>query len=395
MISQVTSDRTVWAEVDVDALQHNVRELKSLAPETELIAVVKANAYGHGAIGVARWAVEGGADRLAVTSADEGEQLRRSGIAAPILVLAHSTPAQADRLARWRLTATVNDLEMGRRLSEAAVRHKVEASVHVKVDTGMHRYGSDPDQLVALAEALRALPGIRVEGLYTHFANADMPSPAFDFTHQQVERFCKVADRLPWIPYRHASNSGGYLQSPQYSFNGVRVGLALYGYYPGSHIERTLDLRPVMTLKTRVSRVQELAAGETVSYGRTWTAPDKRRVALVMCGYGDGLRRCLSNRGFVLIRGKRAPIIGAVCMDMCLADVTDVPGASTDDEVVVLGSQGDATISAEEIAELYDTITWEVLTGIQARAQRVYVRDGHILGVHSLLESPVYSNGAH
>jgi alanine racemase len=392
---QVTADRTVWAEIDVDALQHNVRVLKAHAPGTELIAVVKANAYGHGAIGVARWAVEGGADRLAVTSADEGEQLRRSGIAAPILVLAHSTPVQADRLARWRLTATVNDLEMGRALSDAALRHKTEAQVHVKVDTGMNRYGSDPDELIALATALRELPGIHVEGLYTHFANADMASPDFDFTHRQIESFCAVADRLPWIPYRHASNSGAYLQAPEYSFDGVRVGLSLYGYYPGEHIERTLDLRPVMTLKTRVSRVHELEAGETVSYGRTWTAPERRTVALVMAGYGDGLRRCLSNRGTVLIRGQRVPIIGSVCMDMCLADVTDLPGAATDDEVVVLGRQGDATISAEEIADLYDTITWEVLTGIQARAQRVYVREGQILGVHSLLESPVYSNGAH
>jgi alanine racemase len=378
--------RSVWAEIDLDALDHNVRQLKRHANGALLMAVVKANAYGHGAIGVARAAIAAGADRLGVVCVDEGEELRRAGIDVPILVMGHTPVSQAERVVALALTPTVSSLEFARALSRHADESGVTLPVHLKVETGLNRYGLPPEQLLPLAESMRHLPALDTEGLWTHFATGDEADKSYVL--RQFAAFGEVAGRLPWIRLRHVANTGTVLDTPELSLDMVRVGIGIYGCYPSHQVGRSVSLRPILSLKSRVARLRRLEAGECVSYGCTWTAPRPSVVALVMCGYGDGLRRALSNKGSVLIRGRRAPIVGRIAMDMSVADVTDVPYVALDDEVVIIGRQRDETIAAEEVAQLCDTISYEILTGITARVPRLYLREGRIVAVETLVEAP-------
>lgn len=379
--------RPLWAEIDLDALTYNVRGLRRQANGAILAAVVKANAYGHGAVAIARAALEAGAERLAVICVDEGEQLRRAGLNAPILVMGHSPLSDAGRIVQLRLTPTVNSWEMALALAEAAAQEGIVLPIHLKLDSGLVRYGLPPDELVPLAEALRGLPSLAAEGLFTHFASADEGEKAF--THQQYQLFLEVAQRLSWIPIRHVSNTATLLDMPEMSLEMVRPGIGIYGCYPSPQVSNGLELRPVLALKSRIVRLTRLAPGQTVSYGRTWAAQRPSLIALVMCGYGDGLPRALSNRGSVLVRGQRAPIVGRVCMDMCMVDVTDIPEVGLNDEVVIIGCQAEASIPVEEIASLCGTISYEVLCGIAPRVPRVYVRQGRVVGVETLVEGLV------
>lgn len=378
--------RPVWADIDLDALDHNVHELKRQARGALLMAVVKANAYGHGAIAVARAALAAGADRLGVVCVDEGEELRRAGITAPILVMGHTPVSQAERAVALGLTTTVGSHEFVEAIAHHAVEQGIVLPVHLKVETGLNRYGLPPEQLLPLAESMRHLPGIDVEGLWTHFATGDEADKSY--VHRQYRAFSAVADQLPWIRLRHVANTGTVLDMPELSLDMVRVGIGIYGCYPSPEVDRGICLRPVLSLKSRVARIRRLDAGESVSYGCTWTASRPSVVALVMCGYGDGLRRTLSNRGSVLIRGHRAAIVGRIAMDMCVADITDIPFVAVDDEVVIIGRQRDDEIAAEEVARLTDTISYETLTGISARVPRVYRRGGRIAAVQTLVEAP-------
>jgi alanine racemase len=376
--------RPVWADIDLDALAHNIRELKRRAGSAQLMAVVKANAYGHGAIAVARAALAAGADRLGVICLDEGEELRRAGITAPILIMGFTPVSQAERVVDLSLTPTVSSQQMALALSRFAVEKSVTVTIHLKVETGLNRYGLPPEQLLPLAESLRQLPGLDVEGLFTHFATGDAADKSY--VRLQFQRFTQVADKLPWIRMRHAANTANLIDMPELALDMVRPGIGIYGCYPSPHVQRSVDLRPVLSLKSRVARLRRLEPGESVSYGCTWTAARPSVVALVMCGYGDGLRRDLSNKGNVLIRGRRAPIIGRIAMDMCITDVTDIPYVALDDEVVIIGRQRDDEIPAEEVAALCGTINYEILTGISARVPRVYRRGGRIVTVQTLLE---------
>ena len=378
--------RPVWADIDLDALDHNVHELKRQARGALLMAVVKANAYGHGAIAVARAALDAGADRLGVVCVDEGEELRRAGITAPILVMGHTPVSQAERAVALGLTTTVGSHEFVEAIARHAVEQGIILPVHLKVETGLNRYGLPPEQLLPLAESMRHLPGIDVEGLWTHFATGDETDKSY--VRRQFDAFSAVADQLPWIRLRHVANTGTVLDMPELSLDMVRVGIGIYGCYPSPEVDRGIRLRPVLSLKSRVARIRRLDAGESVSYGCTWAAKRPSFVALVMCGYGDGLRRTLSNRGSVLIRGHRAPIVGRIAMDMCVADVTEIPYVAADDDVVIIGRQRDGEITAEEVARLTDTISYETLTGISARVPRVYRRDGRIVSVQTLVEAP-------
>ena len=378
--------RPVWADVDLDALEHNVRELKRQACGALLMAVVKANAYGHGATGIARAALAAGADRLGVVCVDEGEELRRAGITAPILVMGHTPVSQAERAVALDLTTTVGSHHFAEAVAQRAIERGVTIRVHLKVETGLNRYGLPPEQLLPLAESMRHLPGLDVEGLWTHFATGDEPDKSY--VQRQFRAFTAVADQLPWIRLRHVANTATVLDMPELSLDMVRVGIGLYGCYPSEDVDRGTLLRPVMSLKSRVARLRRLDPGESVSYGCTWTAARPSVVALVMCGYGDGLRRTLSNKGSVLVRGRRAPIVGRIAMDMCVADVTEIPYVALDDEVVIIGRQRDDEISAEEVARLSDTISYETLTGITARVPRVYRRGGRITAVQTLVEAP-------
>ena len=378
--------RPVWADVDLDALEHNVRELKRQACGALLMAIVKANAYGHGATGIARAALAAGADRLGVVCVDEGEELRRAGVTAPILVMGHTPVSQAERAVALDLTTTVGSHHFAEAVAQRAIERGVTIRVHLKVETGLNRYGLPPEQLLPLAESMRHLPGLDVEGLWTHFATGDEPDKSY--VQRQFRAFTAVADQLPWIRLRHVANTATVLDMPELSLDMVRVGIGLYGCYASEDVDRGTLLRPVMSLKSRVARLRRLDPGESVSYGCTWTAARPSVVALVMCGYGDGLRRTLSNKGSVLVRGRRAPIVGRIAMDMCVADVTEIPYVALDDEVVIIGRQRDDEISAEEVARLSDTISYETLTGITARVPRVYRRGGRITAVQTLVEAP-------
>ena len=377
--------RPLWAEVDLDALSHNVRELKRRVGGAALLAVVKANAYGHGAAAVSQAALAAGAERLGVICVEEGEELRLAGITAPILVMGPASAAQAERIVELSLTPTVNSREMALALSRYAVERGVAQPVHLKVETGLNRFGVPPEELLPLAEYVRGLAGIEVEGLFTHFASGDEGDKAY--TRTQFDLFMEAAARLPWIPLRHVANTATVMDMPELSLEMVRTGIGIYGCYPSREVGRAVALRPVLSLKSRVARLKKLSAGETVSYGRTWRAERPSVIPLVACGYGDGLRRALSNRGSALVRGRRVPIVGRVAMDMCMADVTGVPEVQLGDEIVLIGRQGDEEIAVEELADLCDTINYEILCGIATRVPRVYRRAGRVVGVKSLLET--------
>ena len=374
--------RPVWAEVDLDALAHNVRALAARAAPAKLYAIVKANAYGHGAVAVGEAALEAGAAGLGVVCVDEGEELRRAGIEAPVLVVGFTQASEAERVVALRLTPTVDTMQVALALSRFAAARGVVQPIHVELESGLNRHGLELEALVRFAESVRALPNIEVEGLFTHFAAAEEGDRTF--TDMQYRALLDASARLPWIPMRHCSASASVLIDPGMALEAVRAGLGIYGYEPAPGCAGTVDLRRVLSLKSRVARVIEVAPGATVGYGRTWRAERPSTIALVMCGYADGLRRALSNRAQLLVRGRRAPIAGRIAMDMCMLDVTDVPGVAPDDEVVIIGPQGGERIDADELAGLADTISWEILAGISARVPRLYLRGGSIVAQTTL-----------
>jgi alanine racemase len=378
-----------WAEVNLDAIAHNARGLKERAgEETELMAVVKANAYGHGAVPVARTALENGASRLAVNRALEGVELRQEGLTAPVLILGYSLPSEAETIVRWDLTPTVTTVEGALALSAMSDRQGKVTPIHVKVDTGMGRFGLLPDEVVAFVGRVAELPGLKLEGLFTHFAVADSADKTY--TRRQFGLYMQVVKQLEeagfTIPLKHVANSAANLDLPEMHLDMVRCGIALYGLRPSDEVEPAIPLKPAMALKSRVSRVRTLPPGSSISYGCTYTTTRPTPVALVPVGYGDGYHRILSNKGSVLIGGKRAPIVGRVCMDQFVVDVTAIEDVRQDDEVVVFGCQGEEEISAEEVAALAGTINYEVVTSILPRVTRVYLKGGKVVEVKSLVE---------
>ena len=374
--------RPCWAEIDLDALAFNTGRLAARAAPAGLYAVVKANAYGHGAVACARAALQAGATGLAVVCVDEAEELRQAGVTAPILVVGHTRPTDAERVVALGIMPTVGAAELGEALSAAAARCGATVALHLEVETGLNRHGLLPDECVALAERLRTLPGLTVRGLFTHFAAAEEGDQRF--TRHQFEALRQVSERLPWIPERHCSASASVLLDHEMALDAVRAGLALYGYRPAPWVGTEEDLRPVLALRARVARLLEVARGATVGYGRTWAATRPSRIALVMCGYADGYRRGLGNRAHVILRGRRAPVVGRVAMDMCMVDVTAVPEPAVGDVATLIGRDGAEEVSADELAALEDTISWEILSGLTARVPRLYLRGGQVVEVTTL-----------
>ena len=382
------NDVLTWAEIDLDAIAFNAAGLKARAGgKAELMVTVKANGYGHGAVQVARAALEGGATRLAVHRALEGVQLRQAGITAPILVMGYTLPAVSERVVRWNLTPTVNSQPQAEALSAAAAAAGKMLPIHVKIDTGMGRYGLLPDEALGFVRFLSGLPGLALEGLYTHHAVADLADKSF--TRHQFGLYMNVVEQLEaagfTFPLKHVSNSATTLDLPEMALDMLRCGIALYGLRPSGEVEPVIPLRPALTLKSRVVRVRTLPAGASISYGRTYITEKPTRVALVPVGYGDGYHRILSNRGAVLIHGQRAPIVGRVCMDQFVVDVNHIPDVQLHDEVVLVGRQGEGHIPAEEVARWAETINYEVTTGLLPRVVRVYIKGGEIAGLESLL----------
>jgi len=336
---------------------------------------VKANGYGHGAIEVSRAVLQASAEVLSVAIPEEGIELREAGFEVPILVLGCSTPGSAGDIVHHNLTSTVCDLPYARALSDAAVRQDRTASVHVKVDTGMGRIGVQPDEVLDFVLALKSLPGLSVDGIFTHFPSADETDRAF--TTDQIATFTKLIDGLRrhgiWALI-HASNSGGVLAYPEADFDAVRPGIMIYGSYPSFEVVQSIPIREAMTLKTRIVFLKEAGAGISVSYGRTHVLSRRSKVATLPIGYADGYQRALSNRGEAAVRGVRVPVIGRVCMDQILVDVTDVPGVSLGDEVILLGGGCDY-LSANEVAKRAGTISDETFCAVTSRVPRVYINE--------------------
>jgi alanine racemase len=372
----------VWAEIDLDQLTANIHALQKRAGDARLLVVVKANAYGHGAVPVALAAVQAGAWGLGVHSLEEGDELRRAGVIAPIVVLGSSAPAQAAQLVACDLRVTVSSLALGEALSRAAQERGSTVRVHIKVETGMNRFGVRPEEGVKLAEALRQLPGLEVEGLSSHLATADEEDKTF--TLQQYKTFQACLEQLAWVPLRHISNTAALLDIDDLRLDLVRPGIGVYGYYPSQFVKREVDIAPVMSLRSRVARVETLEEGAGVGYGLAWRAKRRSRIALVLAGYGDGVRRSLSNRGIALVRGRRAPFAGRVAMDMVMIDVTDIEDVAVDDEVTLIGRQGDEVIDADEVAALAGTVNYEIVTGLMERVPRLYTRKGRIVARQDL-----------
>ena len=376
--------RPVWAEVDLDALQHNVRLLAGRAAPSQVFAVVKANAYGHGAIACGRAALEAGASALAVVCVDEAEELRRAGLDGRIVVVGYTPPSDAARVAALGVEPTAGSPDFIEALSVAAAARGTAVRIHLELESGLNRHGLPPQALVALAERARALPGIEVRGVFTHFAAAEEGDQRF--TRRQFDALRAVGERLPWVPDRHCSASASVLLDHEMALTAVRPGLSMYGYRPAPWCGTEADLRPVLSLRSRVARVFDIGRGDTVGYGRTWAATRSTRVALVMCGYADGYRRGFSNRAHVLLRGRRAPVVGRVAMDMCMVDVTAVPGAVVGDVVTLLGQDGAEKVDADDLAAIEGTISWEILAGLAARVPRIYVRGGKAVAATTLTE---------
>ena len=360
-------------QIDLEAIRHNVRVMRAhTAGGAKFMAVVKADAYGHGAIPVARAALEAGAAALAVAIPEEGAQLREAGIDVPILVLGGVEPSAAEAVVANGLTQTVFDAELVRALAAAGERTGRTARVHVKLDTGMNRIGlREEDEVRALVRLIDSLPGIELTGCFTHMATAD--GDGSEGTLRQLARFealCgAIAQEHPAPITRHAANTASIFRYPQAHFDMVRGGIALYGYPP---VPEAKDLRPAMRWATRAVQVKEIAPGERVGYGGAFEATRPTRVMTVPVGYADGYRRALSGKGCVLVHGHRAPLLGRVCMDQIMADVTDIPGVLAGDEVVLLGAQGTDCIDAQEMADWLGTISYEVICSPGSRVPRVY-----------------------
>jgi alanine racemase len=375
--------RPCWAEIDLDALAFNVRLMAARAAPARLYAVVKANAYGHGAVACARAAIEAGAHALAVVCVDEAEELRRAGVSAPILVVGATLPSDARRVVELGLMATVGSPELVDALAAVAPAG-TSVPIHLEVETGLNRHGLTPEACVTLAERARSTPGIEVRGLFTHFAAAEEGDQRF--TRAQFDQLRDVSTRLPWIKERHCAASASVLLDHEMTLDAVRTGLSLYGYRPAPWVGTDAGLRPVMSLRARIARLLDVERGATVGYGRTWAANKRTRIALVMCGYADGYRRALGNRAPVAVRGQLAPVVGRVAMDMAMVDVTAIPAATVGDVVTLLGRDGSAEVTADELADLADTISWEILAGVTARVPRLYLRGGQVTAVTTLTE---------
>jgi alanine racemase len=340
--------------------------------DVRVLAVLKADGYGHGAVRIARTVLNNGASYLGVASINEGAVLRQAGITAPILVLGYTPAWQARESVLHGLAATIFNLDVARALSRAARELDSQVRVHVKVDTGMGRLGLLPGEVLPFVRKLQALPGLVMEGIFTHFSVADSDSV---YTRGQIDRFCQVLEALSSVGVEfslpHAANSAAILNLPESHFRMVRLGLAMYGLHPSPQLPCPADFRSALSFKTQVAQVKTLPEGSFVSYGNTYQTKGEQRIAVIPVGYADGFRRAPRHWGQVLVRGQRVPIVGRVCMDQTMIDVTTVPDVRQGDEVVLIGEQGGERITAESVAERLGTINYEVVSEILARVPRV------------------------
>ncbi|UCD84504.1 MAG: alanine racemase [Deltaproteobacteria bacterium] len=368
--------RPTLAEIDLDALGFNFEQVKRLTGSAKkILAMVKADAYGHGAIAVSRELEGLGVDFFGVALCQEGIELRKAGITAPILVLSGFFKGDEAEIVRHRLTPLIFNLEMAERLARQAKNSGQEIGVHIKVDSGMGRVGVLPEEAGGFFRGLKKLGGLKVEGICSHFAEADKEEK--DFTREQQSRFSEVvsqAKKSGFTPLTHLANSAAIIDFPPAHYDLVRPGIMLYGAYPSPVFRKKTELRPVMRLKTRILHLKRVPPGFSISYGRTFFTECESLIATLPIGYADGYSRGLSNKGEALIKGRRCKVVGRVCMDLTMIDVTDVPGVKIDDEVVLLGRQGAEEIEAQDIAGKIGTVPYEVFCSVSKRVPRVYMK---------------------
>jgi alanine racemase len=367
-------ERPTWVEVDLEAVAFNVQQIKEIVgPEVQILAVLKADAYGHGAITVARTALNNGASFCGVASVNEAIRMRESGVDAPILVLGYTPAWLAKQALLHDVTLTLYDTDVARAFSRAAADLRRTARVHIKVDTGMGRLGLLPEQVLPFVQEIRDLPGLDLEGIFTHFSVAD--DEELEYTRWQTDRFLKVLGQLTAIGANfrivHCANSAALLRLPSARFNMVRLGLAMYGLQPSPHVQLPDGFQPALTWKTTIAQVKTLPPGSYVSYGNTYQTTGEETIAVIPVGYADGFRRAPTRWESVLVRGQRAPIVGRVCMDQTMINVSHISNVRVGDEVVLIGSQGDDAITAEEVADWLGTVNYEVVSEILARVPRV------------------------
>lgn len=367
--------RPTWAEIDLGAVRHNLRKIREAAGKAKIMAVVKANAYGHGMLRICDICLEEKVEYFGVASLDEALSIREHNIKTPILILGYVPSEYADMVVQNDISSTVFNLQWAEALDKAAVKLGKRAKIHVKIDTGMGRLGFYPDEKnIQIIRKIASLPGIFLEGIFTHFAAADARDKTF--AHEQLKKFNwfikYLEDYGVKIPLKHSSNSAALIDIPEARFDMIRAGIILYGLYPSDEVKREIiDIIPVMRLKSKISFIKVLPPGHTVSYGRTYCCLSPTKVATVPIGYADGYSRLLSNKVWAVVRGVKVPLIGNVCMDQCMFDVTEVEGVKEGDEVILFGRKEDG-ITADDLASIIGTINYEVVSCIGPRVCRVY-----------------------
>lgn len=375
-------EKRTWAEVDLDAIAHNIREIRRITePKSQIMAVVKADAYGHGVMETVHTLLENGADRLAVATLSEGEQLRNHGVTAPILILGASDSDSVSDLIDFDIIPTVFDYDFAKSLSDAALEKKKTAKIHIKIDTGMSRIGfvaSDADNTKIIDEIVKIyqLPYIEIEGIFSHFATSDETDSAY--TYLQYDRFMKVVSLLEErgikIPIKHICNSAGIMMYPNMHLDMVRPGIILYGMYPSNEVDKSrLSLIPAMTLKAGITYVKEVQEGRGVSYGKEYITEGVTKIATVPIGYADGYLRKLAKSGKMLVKDTEVPVIGRICMDQCMIDVTNVHNINKGDEAIIFGKEG---VTIDDLAEWLETINYEVSCLVGKRIPRIYFKNG-------------------
>ncbi|MDK2918512.1 MAG: alanine racemase [Candidatus Petromonas sp.] len=377
--------RPVWAEINLDNLAHNIREVKRVVkPDILITAVIKADGYGHGAVQIGKTLLKNGADRFAVATLSEAIQLRKSYSDVPILILGYTPIESAEEVIKFNIIQTIYTYDQAEAFSKKAEKMSKIAKLHIKIDTGMSRLGMRvEDKTIAKIKKIADLPNVFVEGIFTHFAVADEEDKSF--THRQIERFNYICEGLQKqgvnIPIKHVSNSAAIIDLPEVNLDMVRAGIILYGLYPSNEVNKdSVKLKQVMSLKARISHVKELEEGRGVSYGLIYTTDKKTRIATLPIGYADGYTRMLTGKAEVLVKGKKVPVVGRICMDQCMIDVTGID-VERGDEVVLFGSDGENSISIDEVAKKLGTINYEVVCMISKRVPRVYVEKGKVVKV--------------
>jgi alanine racemase len=384
--------KRTWAEISLNAIEHNYNVIRNkVADDTKVCCVIKADGYGHGAVELSQVYEKLGADFFAVSNIDEGIEIRKSGSKLPIVILGYTPVSEAENLAEYDISQAVFSLEYAKELSEKCVEEDCICKMHIKVDSGMSRIGfmcqefpRDEYSIEEICEAC-CLPNLEVEGLFTHFCVSDEDAEGREFTNKQYENFIHVRDSLKKrgvdISVVHCSNSGAIEDYPETCCDMVRAGIILYGLAPSSKLADRLDLVPAMTLKTVVAFVKEVQKGATISYGRTFTADRKMKIATVPIGYADGFIRQNAKDGYMMVNGKKAKIVGRICMDQTMLDVTDIEDVKTGDEVVVFGTGENGEPTADSLAENTGTINYETVCLVGKRVPRIYIKDGKIENV--------------